>query len=120
MSKYYTEEDTSCHCGCGYNPVSDELLLLLDAMSDMVGEKLEISCACRCPEHNAEVGGVENSQHVLGLAADVIVPEGMTVDELASIARAAGCYGGVGRYYEDEFVHVDQREDGEADWDDQE
>jgi uncharacterized protein YcbK (DUF882 family) len=32
----------------------------------------------------------------------------MTVDELASIAEAAGA-DGIGRYYGDQFVHVDTR-----------
>ena len=68
---------------------------------------MELNCAYRCPTHNAEVGGVPNSQHVAGTAADVAVPEGMTVDELADIA--AGIFDGVGRYYDANFVHCDVR-----------
>lgn len=87
MSKYYTDEDTVCRCGCGYNPVSDKLLALLDDMSDAVGAKIEISSCCRCPERNEAVGGVVNSQHVEGTAADLFLPDGWSVDELAEIAE---------------------------------
>lgn len=108
MSKYFSTSETECHCGCGYNPVSSVLLDLLDDMREAVGQPLQLSCACRCPEHNAEVGGEWNSQHIYGTAADVIVPDGWTVDEIAEIAENLGA-DGVGRYYDDEFVHVDVR-----------
>lgn len=108
-SKYYTHEDLECHCGCGYQVASDTLIEALDELTDYIGQgPLEISCVCRCSEHNAEVGGVPNSQHVEGTAADIIVPEGMTVDELANAAEFMG-FDGIGCYYEDEFVHVDVR-----------
>ena len=116
-SKYFSREELECHCGKHCMPdggVSDELLDVLDTLREKNGE-LTLSCAYRCPEHNAEVGGVDNSEHTQGLAADVIVPDGMTVDELADDAREIGC-GGVGRYYSSGFVHVDVRP-YEADWD---
>lgn len=110
MSKYYEESDFTCNC-CDSLPdggMNPRLIELLDNMSEQCGEKLEISCAYRCPAHNEEVGGVENSQHVLGNAADVLCPENMTVDELAELAEECGA-DGIGTYYDDEFVHVDVR-----------
>lgn len=83
----------------------------------IVYKPVSISCAYRCPSHNEEVGGVPNSQHVKGCAADVLVPDGMSVDELAQIAEECGA-DGIGKYYDSLFVHVDTR--GEtARWDDQ-
>lgn len=111
MSKYYDYTDTECHCGCGFNCPDDLLMDYLDKLCDRVGQKLELTNVCRCPEHNAEVGGVPDSQHTQGTAADIVVPDGMTVDELADIALDIG-FDGVGRYYEDEFVHVDVRSGG--------
>ncbi len=110
MSKFYTDDDFACKC-CGELPdngIDSRLIEVLDAMSEVHGEKLELSCAYRCPEHNAEVGGVENSQHVLGTAADVLCPDDITVDELAELAEECGA-DGIGTYYDDEFVHVDVR-----------
>ena len=113
MSKYFTDDDTQCHCGCGFNAPDDLLMEMLDRLQERVGldRPLELTNVCRCPEHNAEVGGVPDSQHTQGTAADVVVPDDMTVDELADIALEIG-FDGVGRYYEDEFVHVDVRDGG--------
>lgn len=109
MAKYFSAEEMACRC-CGSlgDGIDVRLQNVLDTMREMAGCPLSLSCCYRCPEHNAEVGGVPNSQHVLGKAADVRVPDGMTVDELANIAEAAGA-DGIGRYYGDQFVHVDTR-----------
>lgn len=114
-SKYFSEDEVKCHCGCGYgmDVVNDTLLNLLDQLREAVGGPLYVSCMCRCPDHNAEVGGVRNSQHVRGNAADVIVPDGWTVDQLADAAINVG-FTGVGRYYDSGFVHVDVRDYGEV------
>ena len=117
MSKYYSDEDTSCHCGCGYNPVNPLLLEMLDALSDAAGQRLDLNCVCRCPAHNAEVGGVDNSQHVQGNAADIAVPDGWTVDQLgdliAGLQNENGIgFDGIGRYYDQDFVHADIRSGG--------
>ena len=107
---YFSKEELSCHC-CGELPpngMDTRLLQLLDDIREFVGSPVEISCAYRCPSHNAEVGGVENSQHVLGTAADVLVPDGMTVSALAELAESCGA-DGIGTYPTDGFVHVDTR-----------
>lgn len=98
-----------CHCGCCRERTVNQLRYALDRLREAVGQPLELSCAYRCPEHNREVGGVENSQHVLGTAADILVPNGMTVDGLADTAANLGLFDGIGRYYDSEFVHVDVR-----------
>lgn len=112
-SKYFSDAELACRC-CGQLPengIDSRLLQVLDAIRESVGGPVSISCAYRCPSHNAEVGGVPNSQHVEGCAADVLVPDGMSVNELAEIAEACGA-DGIGKYYDSLFVHVDTR--GEA------
>ena len=89
--------------------MDQNLLDLLDDIRERVGGPVQISCAYRCPEHNAEVGGEVDSQHLYGKAADVLVPPGWTVDSLADLAVELNA-DGVGRYYDDGFVHVDVRE----------
>ena len=116
QSKYFSVAETSCHCGCGGNIVSPLLLEKLDELREMIGGPLELSCAYRCLEHNAEVGGEPNSQHLLGNAADVLVPDFdhcNTVDQLAWYAEQVG-FDGIGIYPEEEFVHVDVRDNGES------
>lgn len=85
MAKYFSAEEMACKC-CGQLPadgIDERLQNVLDAMRESVGGPLVLSCCYRCPSHNAEVGGVPGSQHVYGRAADVICPDGMSVDELA-------------------------------------
>lgn len=110
MSKYFSNDELACKC-CGQLPANgmdDRLLQILDAIREVIGGPVTLSCAYRCPDHNAEVGGVPNSYHIQGIAADVIVPDGLTVDQLAGIAEQCGA-DGIGRYYGQEFVHVDTR-----------
>lgn len=45
---------------------------------------IQITSGYRCPDLNARVGGVETSQHTLGLAADWICPEAGSPWELAN------------------------------------
>jgi zinc D-Ala-D-Ala carboxypeptidase len=51
---------------------------------------IQITSGYRCPELNVRVGGVEASQHTLGLAADWICPEAGTPWELAHKVAQAG------------------------------
>ena len=119
-SKYFSDDELRCHgdgcCDGGVENINPLLLEKLDALREMIGGPIELSCAYRCPIHNEEVGGVANSQHVLGNAADVIVPDFPhcdTVDKLAWYAEQVG-FDGIGRYYDSDFVHVDVRDDGES------
>ena len=111
MSEHFSHEEVACHC-CDMDGTVPLLMEKLEELREAVGRPLALSCAYRCPRHNAEVGGVPNSQHVDGTAADVLVPEGMTVDELGDIA--ATIFDGVGRYYGSGFVHCDMRAGGDA------
>ena len=127
QSKYYNFDDLACHC-CGALTIDPLLVQMLDSLSDAAGFKLEINCAYRCESHNAEVGGVEHSQHVLGKAADIAVPDGWTVDKLGDLItglRVDGLgFDGIGRYYDSDFVHADIRSGGQEPgvylWNDQE
>ena len=103
-----------CH-HCGMLPeggIDEGLLCILDNMCTLAGFKLEVSCMYRCSEHNRQVYEelgmpvVENSQHVFGRAADVQLPEGWTVEQLAELAEECGA-DGIGVY--DWGVHVDTR-----------
>ncbi|WP_407639838.1 YcbK family protein [Anaerovibrio lipolyticus] len=116
QSKYFSKAETECHCGCGGNVINPLLLQTLDQLRDMIGGPLELSCAYRCPAHNREVGGVDNSQHVLGNAADVLVPDYghcNTAEQLAWYATEIG-FDGIGIYPESGFVHVDVRDGGKS------
>ena len=47
---------------------------LLDPIREAWGEPIVVSSGYRCKELNALVGGVKNSHHMLGCAADITAP----------------------------------------------
>lgn len=112
-SEHFSESELSCHCcGRGVEKISPRLLELLEQLRANIGGPLEISCAYRCPKHNAEVGGVPNSQHVLGTAADVQTPNYEhchTPKQLLWYCEQLP-FDGIGLY--DWGCHVDVREGG--------
>ena len=115
VSKYFDYDEVACRC-CGNVPdngISPRLLELLDSIREALGKPMYISCAYRCPAHNAEVGGVSNSQHVLGTAADIQMPEGYNAVTLGALATKCGAEG-IGLY--PWGVHVDMR-GYDATWD---
>lgn len=101
-----------CCTGLPDDGMSAVLLQKLDELREKIGYPIHVTCGYRCPSHNADVGGVYNSQHVLGTAADIYCDE-LTVDQLAEAAAEIG-FDGIGRYYDSEFVHVDCRDNGES------
>lgn len=63
----------------------------------------QVTSFVRSRAHNAAVGGVSDSQHLLGTAAD-LVPTGGTMDDLAAAAAQSGLFGYV--LPEGDHVHV--------------
>ena len=112
-SEHFSEAELSCHCcGRGVEKISPRLLELLEKLRENIGGPIEISCAYRCPSHNAEVGGVPNSQHVLGTAADVQTPNYdhcNTPEQLLWYCEQLP-FDGIGLY--DWGCHVDVRDGG--------
>ena len=100
------------HCNAlPENGMDDRLIKLLNDMGIMAPE---INSAYRCEEHNAAVGGVPNSFHVQGIAADIDASAHESVDALAELAEKHGA-DGIGKYYSQNFVHIDTRQ-YEARW----
>lgn len=120
-SEHFSAEELMCHgkeqghCNCGVETaekVSPRLLELLEQLRYNIGGlPIEISCAYRCPVHNRhpEVGGVENSQHVLGTAADIQYPSYMSHGEFKWYVEQLP-FDGIGEY--DWGLHVDTRYGG--------
>lgn len=111
LTEHFAEAEFACRC-CGTLPttgISMALLLGLERLRLRIGRPINISSGYRCPEHNRTVGGVSNSQHVKGTAADIYV-DGMDVRELANICKQI--FDGVGTYVSQGFVHVDMRAGG--------
>jgi uncharacterized protein YcbK (DUF882 family) len=111
MSKHFKPAEFRCKCKRCINapdPVmSDRLLTVLDKIREAIGVPVIILSGYRCPAHNKEVGGVNDSQHTKRTAADIRAA-GLSVESLARAAEKCGA-DGVGRYPGQGFVHVDAR-----------
>jgi zinc D-Ala-D-Ala carboxypeptidase len=76
ITKNFSEAEVTCHCGCGISNVSMDLMNRLQQARNEYGKSINLHCVCRCPEHNAKVGGVPDSAHLAsadeaGEAADI-------------------------------------------------
>ena len=108
---YCTCEHDDCD---GHPPdpaATRHLAWALQAIRSAVEVPLTINSGYRCPKHNADVGGVKNSYHLKGIAAD-LKPHGVTPKELHEAIEglvSAGQIpaGGMGLY--NSFVHYDIR-----------
>lgn len=73
--------------------VCDNLMLLivnvLQPLRDAIKKPVIVSSGYRCPKLNSYIGGVSNSQHVTGQAADITVT-GMTIKALFEYIRKSG------------------------------
>ena len=72
----FSRAECACHCGCGNDLVSLELITKLQAARDEYKKPIILNCVARCPKHNSEVGGAEDSAHLstdkkVGQAADL-------------------------------------------------
>ena len=90
--------------------LSPQLVNVLEDIRQRAGgQPLHITSGYRPPAYNRKVGGVSNSPHIDGLAAD-IYSDYISVDRLRDICEAViGDRGGVGYYPTQGFIHVDLR-----------
>ena len=54
----------------------------LDGIREKLGKPILVSSGYRCPVLNKAVGGVANSQHLKGLAADVVCSDMKTLEKV--------------------------------------
>lgn len=92
-----------------YIRISPALVRALEEIRRACGRPLSVTSGYRPADYNREVGGVSNSTHIDGLAADIYC-EGLTTDQLYDICdQVVGSQGGVGYYPQAGIVHVDVR-----------
>lgn len=76
--KYFKKSEFKCQCGSKYcngypAEMSSKLIDILEELRVYFGKPITITSGLRCSKHNAEVGGVSNSQHQYGKAADIYI-----------------------------------------------
>lgn len=107
LSEHFTVREFACNDGSDTVLIDDKLAELLENIRDKFGKPVHINSAYRTPAYNAKVGGVSNSYHVKGMAADIVV-QGIPSKRIAQYAETLDC-GGIGWYEHKKFVHIDTR-----------
>ena len=107
--EYFTREEFRCKCGgkyCTGFPAEPQeaMVRTVDEIRRRLGVPITISSGLRCKTHNAAVGGVSNSQHLYGRAADL--HSSASPAKMKAVAEEVmGNTGGIGLY--DWGIHVD-------------
>ena len=110
--KHFKKPEFACKCGkyCNGYPVEIDMNMvkIADEIRNRIGKPITINSGLRCKTHNANVGGVSNSQHLYGNAADLGCPAGCTPSQMSSVAeKIMGDTGGIGTY--SWGIHIDTR-----------
>lgn len=83
----------------------------LQKVREVLGEPIHINSGYRSPSHNTAIGGVSNSQHLTGKAADITMKNFTAKDLVLVLERMINTgelqQGGLGLY--NGFVHYDIR-----------
>ena len=117
LSAHFSKSEFACHCGqCQMIDIDQQLIALLEKLitdfSTMPDRAIvKITSGYRCPAHNKAVGGAPNSQHCLGIAADIqVLLHGRRIAPEAIHRYLCRLYPdshGIGLYRD--WVHIDTR-----------
>jgi uncharacterized protein YcbK (DUF882 family) len=115
-----SEDEVRCNCGkIHQDHVKQEFMDKLFRARKKSGVPYRYTCICRCPEHNAAVGGVSKSGHLSSenhdcCAADIAFSDN---HQLALILKGLFSeYDRVGIDRKRKFVHVDMKDEPAACW----
>ena len=118
LSLNFSVFEFDCPCkNCKETIVHPDLVAKLQALRDSVATTVLITSGYRCESHQKELESlgyetVRNSQHLIGMAADVCV-RNRTGKDLEILARKAGFQAvGVAK----SWIHVDLRFDKDRRW----
>lgn len=115
LSTNFAVREFACKDGSDAVLVAPRLVMVLQSLRSHFCAAVTINSGYRTPQYNAKVGGVTDSQHCYGTAADIVV-RGKTPAQVAAYARQLmPDWGGVGIYTKEGFTHIDVRE-SKADW----
>ena len=101
--KHFTRAEFACPC-CGRSDMDLDFVRRLDRVRERLGRQLVVLSGFRCAERNRRVGGVADSAHLRGLAADLRCEGSRFRLELLDALRGEGFVRlGLASY----FLHVD-------------
>ena len=79
-SAHFKKVEFACECRgryCNGYPggnTSAKLLGILESLRSYYGKPITVTSGQRCPTYNRQIGGISNSAHIYGKAADIYIP----------------------------------------------
>jgi len=113
ISPHFNLSEFACPC-CRRIMLHPLLLEKLEKLRKIIEKPVYITSGYRCFEYNRKVGGVANSYHCIGLAADIKVKD-INLIELLGYAEEID-FAGIGLYEKKNFLHLDVRPTKRARW----
>lgn len=118
--RYFRYEEFDCKCakckanneGLGIDHMDDTFLSMLDDARHKAGIPFKISSGYRCSLHNRAVGGVKDSAHTKGLAADIVCTDSRSRGYIIGALYEAS-FNRIGIH--STFIHVDDDPSKDAD-----
>ena len=109
---HFTQEELTCHCGCGQSLMDHFFMQELVALRKQVGFALPVSSAYRCPAYNSKVSKKNtglDGPHTKGAAVDIVISH--TLATMLVIAALNRGFLGVGIRqhgpFRERIVHLD-------------
>jgi len=113
ISPYFNLSEFACPC-CHRVMLHPRLLDKLVELRNVLERPVYITSGYRCSKYNQKVGGVANSYHLIGLAADIKVKD-INLITLLEICENID-FTGIGFYEKKNFLHLDVRPTQRSRW----
>jgi len=113
VAKHFKLSEFACPC-CKRVMLHPKLLVKLIELRKILERPIYITSGYRCPRYNQKIGGVTNSYHCIGLAADIKVKD-INLIELLGYAEEID-FNGIGFYEKKNFLHLDVRPTKRTRW----
>jgi len=84
VTTHFNTGEFDCKCNyknCYETLIDSELLEALEKLRINLRLPIHINSGFRCKKHNKDIKGETNSKHLLGMAADIALPEGMRYED---------------------------------------
>ena len=113
ISPYFNLSEFACPC-CKRVMLHPKLLVKLIELRKILERPIHITSGYRCTKYNNQIGGILNSYHCIGLAADIKVKD-INLIELLGYAEDVD-FNGIGFYEKKNFLHLDVRPTKRTRW----
>jgi len=113
IAPQFNLSEFACPC-CHKVMLHPRLLAKLVELRNTLERAVYITSGYRCPRYNQKIGGVVNSYHCIGLAADIKVRD-INLISLLDICENID-FSGIGFYEKKNFLHLDVRPTKRTRW----